>query len=308
MKFDILVAGELNPDLILDDPELDVSFGQVETLVRDAELTIGSSSAIFACQAARLGLRTAFIGVVGDDLFGRFMLDSLSERGVDVTACIVNPELHTGFSVILSRSGDRAILTHPGAIAALRADQLSETQLKNATHLHVASFFLQQALQPGLKDLFAHAQSLHLTTSLDTNWDPGGHWESVQEILPCTNVFFPNENEALALTGAADAEQAVAQLAGKIPIVALKLGAEGALMRAGTKTQRLTAPHVSVVDTVGAGDSFDAGFLFGYLKGWPLMRALELAVACGSLSVQARGGTAGQPNLETALQYIQQWE
>jgi sugar/nucleoside kinase (ribokinase family) len=308
LKFDVLVAGELNPDLILDDPDLEVSFGQVETLIEDAALTIGSSSAIFACQAARLGLRTSFIGIVGDDLFGHFMLDSLADSGVDVSASIVDPGIKTGFSVILNRGSDRAILTHPGAIAALQADHVPDSILKSTAHLHVASFFLQQALQPGLKDLFARSQSLHLTTSLDTNWDPAGHWESVRDILSFTNVFFPNENEALALTNETDPEQAIAHLADMIPIVALKLGADGGLVRAGTKTLHLPAPEVKVVDTVGAGDSFDAGFLYGYLKGWPLMRALELGIACGTLSVQARGGTSGQPDLDTALKFIQQWE
>jgi len=86
------------------------------------------------------------------------------------------------------------------------------------------------------------------------------------------------------------------------------MGAEGALLRAGTKTLQTAAPPVQVVDTVGAGDCFDAGFLFGYLKGWPLLRALELGIACGSLSVQARGGTAGQPDLESALKFIQGWQ
>jgi len=214
MKFDILVAGELNPDLILTGPDLEITFGQAETLVDDAALTIGSSSAIFACQAARLGMRTAFIGVVGDDLFGHFMLDSLAAHGVDVSACIIDPRLPTGLSVILARSsGDRAILTSQGAIAALQAEQVSDELLQRAAHLHAASYLLQRALQPGLKDLFSRAQALHLTTSLDTNWDPAGSWQSVLEILPVTNVFLPNENEALAVTGAESAHQAIIRLA-----------------------------------------------------------------------------------------------
>jgi len=306
-KFDILVAGELNPDLILDDPDLQVSFGQVETLVEDAALAVGSSSAIFACQAARLGLRTAFIGVVGDDLFGRFMLDSLAERGVDTSACVVDPSVQTGLSVILSRGGDRAILTHIGAIASLHAGMITDELLLRSTHLHVASFFLQNALRPGLRGLFERAHQHYLTTSLDVNWDPSGAWDQVQEILPHTNVFFPNENEALALTGTQEPEQAIIRLGEIVPVVALKRGSAGALLRAGTKSLHTPAPAVRVADTVGAGDSFDAGFLFGYLKGWPLLRALELGVACGALSVQARGGTAGQPDLETALQFISRW-
>src|SRR5215510_9800266 len=111
--FDILVAGEINPDLILSG-DVVPAFGQVEKLVESATLTIGSSSAIFACGAARLGLKVAFIGVYGDDVFGRFMLDEMSKRNVDVGNAILRREGLTGLSVILNQGSDRAILTHPG--------------------------------------------------------------------------------------------------------------------------------------------------------------------------------------------------
>src|SRR5512139_3825077 len=117
--FDILVAGEINPDLILSGDVMP-AFNQTEKLVDAATLTIGSSSAIFACGAARLGLKVAFIGVCGDDVFGRFMLDQMQKRDVDVTGVIVRPGGQTGLTVILNQGTDRAILTHPGLIGALR--------------------------------------------------------------------------------------------------------------------------------------------------------------------------------------------
>src|SRR5512142_2133224 len=118
--FDILVAGEINPDLILTGDVIP-AFDQTEKLVDSATLTIGSASAIFACGAARLGLRVAFIGVCGEDVFGRFMLDELQKRGVDTSNVTVHPGGRTGLSVILNRASDRAILTFPGLIAALQA-------------------------------------------------------------------------------------------------------------------------------------------------------------------------------------------
>ncbi len=118
--FDILVAGEINPDLILTGDVTPI-FNQTEKLVDSAALTIGSSSVIFACGAARLGLKVAFIGVCGDDIFGHFMLDEMQKRGVDVSSVIVRKDEQTGLSVILNQEVDRAILTHPGFIAALRA-------------------------------------------------------------------------------------------------------------------------------------------------------------------------------------------
>jgi sugar/nucleoside kinase (ribokinase family) len=298
--FDVLVAGELNPDLILADPDLEARFGQQETLVRSADLTIGSSSAIFACGAARLGLRVAFIGVVGQDEFGRFMRRSLDAAGVDTSAVITDPAQQTGLSVILVRGGDRAILTHTGAIAALHAGQITPDLLRRARHLHVGSFYLQTALRPGLAGLFRLARELGLTTSLDTNWDPEGNWEGLEEVLPATDVFLPNEPEALAITHAPDLDSAVECLVARVPTGAVKLGPQGAMAWRPQERCRAEAVPVAVVDTVGAGDSFDAGFVFGFLKGWEPKRSLELAVACGSLSTRAAGGTAAQPTLSEA--------
>ena len=116
---DILVLGELNADLILRGnvvPE----WNQAEKLIDDAALTLGSSSAIFACGAARLGLRVAFVGVVGDDLLGRFCREALDARGVDTSGVVVDPALRTGMTVILQLPDDRAMLTFPGAIPMLR--------------------------------------------------------------------------------------------------------------------------------------------------------------------------------------------
>lgn len=299
--FDILVAGELNPDLILSDPDLTVRFGQHEALVESAAMTVGSSAAIFACGAARLGLRVAFIGVVGDDLFGRFMLNALAERNVDTSNIIVDPARETGLSVILSRGTDRAILTHMGAMNALRAEDIPDDLLRQARHLHVTSYFLQTALQPRLPALFARARSLGLSTSLDTNFDPDGRWAGVGETLDQTTIFLPNEAEAEALTGLADVEKAARQLATKAEIVAVKLGAEGALACRGDEIARVAAIPVAVADTVGAGDSFDAGFVYGFLHGWDLAACLRLGSACGSLSTRKPGGVTAQPTLKEAL-------
>ncbi|MBV5347627.1 carbohydrate kinase family protein, partial [bacterium] len=190
--FDILVAGEINPDLVLSGNVIP-EFGQVEKLVNDAVLTIGSSSAIFACGAARLGLKVAFIGVCAEDVFGRFMLEEMQKRNVDVS------------HVILHASGtDRAILTHPGLISALRATDIADGLLSQSRHLHVASYFLQTSLQPDLPALFRRAHSFGLTTSLDTNYDPSEKWAGFDELLSVTNVFLPNKTEALSITSSRD--------------------------------------------------------------------------------------------------------
>ncbi|MCC6569152.1 MAG: sugar kinase [Anaerolineales bacterium] len=315
--FDILIAGEINPDLILSGNVMP-EFGQVEKLVDSANLTIGSSSAIFACGSARLGLKVAFIGVCGDDVFGRFMLDEMSKRNVDVSNVIVRKDGQTGLSVILNQQSDRAILTHLGLIAELRASDIADSLLAQARHLHVASYFLQTKLQPDLPALFKRARALGLSTSLDTNYDPSEKWSGFDELLAVTNVFLPNEAEAKSLTGAENVneaeaksltgaenvDEAASRLKIKVEAFAIKLGKDGALGISKSQRVRMNSIPVNVVDTVGAGDSFDAGFIYGYLNGWELEKSLRLACVCGALSTQQAGGTNGQPTLEEAMKHV----
>jgi len=301
--FDLLIPGEINPDLILSG-DVEPQFGQAEKLVESAALTIGSSSVITACGAARLGLKVAFIGVCGDDLFGRFMLEEMQKRGIDTSAVIVDPHRPTGLTVILNKGHDRAMLTYPGTIPALRAEDIPDDLLRQARHLHVASYFLQDGLRPGLPRLFERARALGLTTSLDTNWDPAGTWAGVLDLLPLVNVFLPNEAEAKSLTAAENADEAAARLQVRVETAAIKLGKEGALGISRGQKVRVPSIPVSVVDTVGAGDTFDAGFLYGYLSGWPLEKSLRLAAICGALSTQAAGGTAAQPTLDQARAFL----
>ncbi|MGW5573395.1 carbohydrate kinase family protein [Nocardia thailandica] len=303
---DLLVVGEINPDVIVSGENVEPVFGQVETLVDDVTLTPGSSSVLTACGAARLGLRTAFAGAVGGDLFGRYMLDEMARRGIDTSACVTDPDRPTGVSVLLHRGADRAILTVRGVMADYRADRVPADLLRAARHLHVGSYYLQPALQAGLPALFAAARAGGTTTSLDCNWDPQGRWDTVLELLPLTDVFLLNAREAAHITGLPDPGAAAAALRalGGDLAVAVKLGAEGALLRDRDGERRAPALPVEVVDTTGAGDSFDAGFLFGWLNGWEADRSLRLAVACGSLSTARIGGAPGQPALADALPYL----
>lgn len=298
--FDLLVAGEINPDLILSGDVLP-EFGQVEKLVDSAVLSIGSSSVIFACGAARLGLKVAFIGKCGNDVFGRFMLDEMQKRNVDIGNVIVSQAESTGLSVILNQGVDRAILTHLGLIAELQASDIADGLLRQSRHLHVASYFLQTKLQPDLPDLFRRAHALGLTTSLDTNYDPSEKWLGFDELLAVTNVFLPNEAEAKSLTAAENSDEAATRLGRKVGIAAIKLGAQGALGVSPSQRVQVASIPVKVVDTVGAGDSFDAGFVYGYLQGWEMEKSLRLACVCGALSTQKAGGTAAQPTLHEAL-------
>lgn len=299
--FDLLVVGEINPDLVLSGPDVTPVFGQVEKLVEHATLTIGSSSVITACGAIRLGLRVAFIGLVGDDEFGRFMLDKMRRQGIDISGCRVEPAVATGIGIILSQPHDRAILTYPGTIPLLRLEHIDGALLHRARHLHVGSLFLLDNLRPDLPTLFAEARTLGMTTSLDPNWDPRKQW-GIANLLSHCDLFLPNETEARHVTGREVLDEALAILAARVPTLAVKLGAQGGLALQGEVIVRQPALPVAVVDTTGAGDSFNAGFLYGYLQGWSLEDCLRLACACGSLSTRTAGGTAAQPTLAEAME------
>jgi sugar/nucleoside kinase (ribokinase family) len=214
--------------------------------------------------------------------------------------------VRTGLTVVLARPGDRAILTFPGAIAAMTAARVDPALVARARHVHVSSFFLQTGLVPGLAGLLATARAGGTTTSVDPNWDPSGAWDGgLRALLPEIDVLMPNAGEACRIAGVEDVERAASDLAGRGPLVAVKLGPEGALAvpaGGGTAVRAVPPPHVpEPVDAVGAGDTFDAGLLTGLLAAEPLPDALALACACGALSLRGAGGTAAQPTLAEAM-------
>jgi sugar/nucleoside kinase (ribokinase family) len=304
-RFDLLVLGDANPDLILG-VNATPAFGQVETIVDDAALVLGGSGAILACGAARLGLRVALAGVIGDDLFGGFVRRTIEDEGIDTRALRVEENRPTGLSVILARPDDRAILTSTGTIADLRGSSIDVDLVGSARHVHVSSYFIQRSLQGDLPALFDAAQARGATTSIDPNWDPDEQWDSgLIELLDRTDVFFPNAAEARLIAGIDDVERAAKGLAEHATAVAVKLGTDGGVAVDADEVVRSESVPSEVVDTIGAGDSFDAGFLAGRLLGWPLERCLRLAVTCGSISTREAGGTAAQPTLDQAIGAMQ---
>jgi sugar/nucleoside kinase (ribokinase family) len=303
---DLIVLGEANPDLVLLG-DVEPAFGERERLVEDAHLTVGGSGAILACGAARLGLHVVFCGVVGNDPFGLFMRDELERRGVDVSGLVVDPEGRTGVTVVLGRSHDRAILTHEGTIGELRADLIDPRLLGAASHVHVSSYFLQRRLTPDLARLFGQIHSRAATTSIDPNGDPSEGWDGgLRQVLPLTDVFLPNAAEAIRIAGTASLEEAVRSLAALTSLVVVKAGPDGAVAVLDGELVRAPARSVETVDTTGAGDGFDAGFLASWLAGEPLERALAIANACGALSTRALGGVDAQPTLAEALGLVEE--
>ena len=301
MPHPVLVVGDANPDLILGG-DVVPRFGQQEQLIDRADWGLGGSAAITASGLGRLGVGVALIAWVGDDALGRDVTDRVASRGVDVSRLRTHRTLATGITVVLAVDGDRSSLTYMGTIGVLSADDITDADLTGVRHVHVASLFLQPHLAATLPDLLKRAHAHGATTSLDTNWDPSGQWQGLAQVLPLVDLLLPNVAELLALASVAagteirDVAAAAAVLTSGGTCVALKDGARGGRVWTADGSWEAAGLAVQVVDAVGAGDSFNAGFLAAWVAGLPPAEALRWAVCCGSLSVRAVGGTAGQPD------------
>lgn len=288
---DLLVIGDCCPDIILSGGSVRPDFGQAENRVSTCTFTLGGSAAITACRAAELGLRVALVSVVGDDLFGRHTRDLVAAHRVDVSAVRLLTGLPTGVTVVLSEPDDRAILTAPGTIELLTAEDVPHDLRRRARHIHVSSYFLQLGLQPDLPALFRNARAAGSSTSLDTNWDPSSRWDLSSGLLDSVDVLCVNAEEAAHLTGIGDPGGAVRQLAGHGSTAVVKRGADPVLVAYRDRLWMAAPPAMPVTDAIGAGDSFNAGFLCEWIRSQSIPKALALGCAVGSLSTLSAGGT-----------------
>jgi sugar/nucleoside kinase (ribokinase family) len=290
-QFDISVVGELNLDLVLYGLPETLEFDR-EHLATDLRLTLGSSSAIFAHNFALLGNRVGFSSAIGSDPLGDLCLARLAESGADLSRVRHFAGRQTGLTVILPRKKDRYILTYPGVMAEMRFEDLDLDYIFRARHLHLSSYFLQRALRPRVPELFRLAKQAGLTTSLDTNDDPDGRWENdVFDAMQFVDVLLPNEQEACRLAGLEDSIAAAEKLSEKVPLLVIKRGAKGVVARKGKESFEAAAPKIDAVDTIGAGDSFDAGFLHQFIRGAKIEDCLRYGNLAGALSTTRQGGT-----------------
>jgi sugar/nucleoside kinase (ribokinase family) len=290
-RFDVTIAGELNLDLILYGTPDEIP-PERELLVSDLNVTLGSSSAIVAHNLASLGSRVGFVSCIGDDQFGELALARLAAAGADVSKVAILPGRKTGLTVIMQRDSWRNMLTYAGTIFDLQMKNLDLEYLSSAKHFHLSSYYLQRGLKADVPELFKKLKSAGLTISFDCNDDPDDGWDGgIREALKYVDVLLPNAREAMRLTGTADSQAAAEQLSRVVPLVAIKLGAEGAIARRGNEQWSSPALKVEAVDPVGAGDSFDAGFLHEYLRGSDVKSCLAAGNRAGALSVTRVGGT-----------------
>jgi sugar/nucleoside kinase (ribokinase family) len=288
MCVDLMVKGNVRPE-----------FHQVEQLVGDCSLELGGSANIFASQFAKLGARSSVVGYVGGDMFGEFALRQLQESGVDTGHVKRHASLKTGVGIALTEKDDRAILTYLGSIDATRAEDLDESLLRSCRHWHIASYFLLRSLRSFWPQWMQKCRKAAVSTSLDTNWDPDNRWDGVMDLLPYIDVFLPNEAEALSLTGETDVLKAAKLLAARGPLTVVKCGEKGAIAVKGNQTWAIKASDCQdspliIVDSTGAGDNFDAGFLRAWLLSYDTEFSLRLGHRCALSSLGSPGGVRGQ--------------
>lgn len=295
---DIVVVGDSNVDVIISGLDSLPVLG-TEKLATGFDIVMGGSSTIFACGAAKLGLKTGFIGKLGDDGYGKIVMSTLKKYKVDTSAIVIDPKIKTGVTISLTYPNDRAFLTYLGSISDFKLNDIDYNYINRARHMHLSAFFLQTGLQRDVPNLFKRVKKMGLTTSFDTGFDPEEKWDSgVYNVLKNTDIFLPNEIESTALSKKSEPEAALDALVKYVNIAAIKLGSKGSIAMDNKMNKVNRNSHkIKVVDTTGAGDSFNAGFIYGFLNGKDIGACLEYGNACGALSAMRIGGATSCPSI-----------
>lgn len=293
-RYDIAAIGELNVDVILNKIDGFPEIGK-EKFAGDMLLTLGSSTAIFAANASSLGSKVCFVGMVGKDSFGTLVKESLANKGVATDYLIENPATATGATIVMSYDEDRANLTYQGAMDIMGYDDIDQSVFENTKHIHLSSLFMQSALLRDIDKVLEAAVKNGVTVSLDTQWDPAEKWAlDYKKVLPNITIFLPNEKELQALTATSSLEEAIEAVLPYLGCaMVVKMGSKGSLLvrKDGSRHMLPSFLNRNVVDAIGAGDSFNSGFVSAFVKGLPLEKCQEVGNMTGALNTTAAGGT-----------------
>lgn len=297
-KWDVYVVGDINVDLIVPDMNSLPSPGQ-EINVDNMTLNVGGGAAIFTLGLAKLGVKAAFNGIIGDDMCGKFILNELKSRSIDTSLIRISEQNKTGISIALTNENDRSFITYMGTNTELDINSVDNIQL--AKHVHVTGYRGSLNHKKYIEALKKIKQT-DATISLDVGWDDTGEWyEGIFEIISYVDIFFINEVEAINYSKCETAEKALKKLSQFCSNVVIKMGSKGSVSVRNGKVETAEAFKVKAIDTTGAGDSFNAGYVYAFLKGLDLKNCLICGNGCGALSVTALGGNTGFPN-ENELQ------
>lgn len=307
-QYDVVAIGELNVDLILNRIQGEPQVGK-EIFAEDMILTLGSSTAIFAANIACLGSKTGFVGMIGKDIFGSLVEKSLSEKGVDTSMLIKSDKSSTGATICLNYNEDRANVTYQGAMDIMSFEDIDKTLFNKTKHIHLSSVFMQTGIKRDLLEILKYAKQNNVTTSLDTQWDPNEKWDmDYEEILPYVNIFLPNETELKFLTKSETLEEAIKKIEPFINVCVVKRGRKGSiLLQKGLEPVEIDAClNDQVVDAIGAGDSFNAGFIHAFVKGAAAVDAQINGNLTGAVNTTAAGGTGAFTSAEDVKKVAQE--
>jgi sugar/nucleoside kinase (ribokinase family) len=293
----VVALGDINIDIAMvgsAQPEM----GR-EILVSEMTVSPAGSTGYFAFGISKLGEECRFVGRLGGDYFGKFILDEMKSFGISTTYVKIDPGVPTGITVsVVTKEGERALISYLGPTELLNIGDVDERALMGARHLHIGAFPLLKALQPAVPQLLMKARKSGMTTSFDTGWDPTGRWD-LAEALQWVDIFFPNEEEASAMTGEKSISRAASKLLARGPsVVVIKRGAQGSTVATRERSFDVPAFKVKPVDTTGAGDAFNAGFVFSFLRGKPLVECAKYGNAAGALKT-LRSGCKGLADLKS---------
>lgn len=292
-QFDIIALGELNVDLILNQIEGQPEIGK-EKFAKQMTLTLGSSTAIFAANAAALGAKVAFCGMIGNDSFGDLVETSLQKKGVNTGFLIRQDKYATGATICMSYDEDRANLTYQGAMDYMTLGDISPYVFTETKHIHISSIFMQSGVKRDLMKILTLCKENGVTTSLDTQWDPVEQWDlDYKTVLPMLTVFMPNKTELKFLTHSATLEEAIEKIRPYVNAAVIKCGSRGSLLMRKGMPDRMQAALLNkhVVDCIGAGDSFNSGFITRLAAGDPLDVCQQYGNMTGAVNTTAAGGT-----------------
>lgn len=297
--YDILALGELNVDLLLNRIGGFPEIGK-EIFAKDMTLTLGSSTAIFAANAASLGAKVSFLGMIGKDNFGDLVRSSLDAKKVDTSNLIEVESAATGLTAILNYDNDRANVTYPGAMSLMGLKDISVEAVSNAKHVHISSIFMQAALHRDLLDIVKMIKGTGATISMDVQFDPEEKWDfDYRNILPLVDIFMPNEQELMCITGKDNVKDAVDEIRPYINAAVIKMGTKGSLLLTSDKEKQVKALlNENIVDAIGAGDSFDAGFVAAFVAGHDLEFCQSVGNITGAVNTTSSGGTSAFSSLE----------
>lgn len=273
--------------------------------------------AIFIDTVARLGHKAAIVGGVGDDDFGKCLLDRLESDGVDTSMVIKNDRISTGCAFVMYYSdGERKFIFHIGNTPAVLAPAPTPEKLDGLKFFHVmgCSMMADPSFGRKIADTAKAAREKGAKVSFDPNIRPElmkdeSSLKLVNEVLDITSVFLPGKSELRMLSGEDDIEKAVKNLFAKKPcleIIALKNGKKGCVIYTRDEKVEFGVYAVTPVDATGAGDSFDAAFLCGLIEGADILSAAKLATAAASLNTAAFGPMEGKISRENAKKMIRE--